>query len=540
VTLAALGLLLLAAAALKVHQLATEPTAEEDWLTGRSFLTVWVEVEIVLGLWFVSSLARRLAWATALACFSLFALVSLLKALEGEASCGCFGRLEVDPWYALVLDVGCIVALLVFRPPLRAPLRSARARVRLAAVVLLALAAGIPAAVLAIRYEPARLSSGGEILGDQRIVLLEPETWVGKPCPLLGYIDIGDRLARGRWIAVLYHHDCPHCQRRVPEFERETRRRAGRAGIAQTAMVELPPYAPPGRSLLPSDTPCLKGRVRDVRDWFVTTPTILALNEGTVTEVPEEGHSEAAGPAAPVVSPPSPNEEALPVSDEGYDFGFVEPESTHQVLLAVPNASTNPLRILKVRSECRCMTAAVSDQPVAPGEPLKVAVKLVAPKESMRYAKRVLLVTSDPKHSMAPVWIRADIGLALAVKPSPLDLGTLAVGETREGHVTVVNRSKNHARLLYSTSSTPGCVARVPAEAVSAGGAVTLPISVEGRTEGTVKTCLHVITDILSQRDLPVVIEFTVRSEAHLPEGTKQERKTSEGASGEETRPGGT
>ena len=94
VTRMVLGLLLLVAAGLKAHQLATEPVPETSLLTSRWFLIIWVETEIVLGLWFLTGLARRAAWGAALACFSVFSLVTLYKALSGDVSCGCFGRVE--------------------------------------------------------------------------------------------------------------------------------------------------------------------------------------------------------------------------------------------------------------------------------------------------------------------------------------------------------------------------------------------------------------------------------------------------------------
>jgi len=42
--------------------LATEPTAGRDLFSHRGFLRAWIEVELILSLWFVSGLARRAAW----------------------------------------------------------------------------------------------------------------------------------------------------------------------------------------------------------------------------------------------------------------------------------------------------------------------------------------------------------------------------------------------------------------------------------------------------------------------------------------------
>ena len=48
-----LGALLLVAAALKTHQLATEPVANEDIFTARWFLTGVVELEMFMGVWLI-------------------------------------------------------------------------------------------------------------------------------------------------------------------------------------------------------------------------------------------------------------------------------------------------------------------------------------------------------------------------------------------------------------------------------------------------------------------------------------------------------
>lgn len=54
----------------------------------------------------------------AVLCFACFAGVSLVKAVQGRATCGCFGSVEVSPTYTFVLDVVAVLALLRYRPPI--------------------------------------------------------------------------------------------------------------------------------------------------------------------------------------------------------------------------------------------------------------------------------------------------------------------------------------------------------------------------------------------------------------------------------------
>ena len=42
---------------------------------------------------------------------------------------------------------------------------------------------------------------------------------MGKRFPLLDYVDVGETLKDGKWLVVLYHHDCPKCMEEIPRFQ---------------------------------------------------------------------------------------------------------------------------------------------------------------------------------------------------------------------------------------------------------------------------------------------------------------------------------
>jgi hypothetical protein len=568
-----LGLLLFAAAALKTHQLATQPTPGASFLDSRSFLIFWVQVEFILGIWLCSGLALRLGYVAAVACFTLFSGVTLWKALQGEASCGCFGVLEVNPWYTLILDLTALAAAIIFRPNLRVPTPPPHARRRMTAVIALVLIAGAASGFAAALYQPASLSPDGEILGNNRFVVLEPETWAGKRFPLLPHIDVADRFAKGRWTVVLYRHDCPHCQERLPQYEREAREEGLRRGITSMAMIELPPYASADESLVPADTACLTGKVSDIRDWFVETPAVITLNDGVVmgsqdgdlplpTQVvmktpptlvagaqePQQSSTDMATAATPTMAPstlatpadtqakgtsePSPPTQAavtatsatptdkpLTVSGNSHDFGFVEPKTTHKVLVAIPNPSEKPLLIRSVRSECKCMRATVSEKTVPAGKPIEVEVVLVAPESAVRYDQRVLLQSDDPRHPNFVVRIRADVGIPLASEPSPLDLGAAAAGEKCEGEVTIRNRGKDPIRLVYSTAAKPGCFARLPVGPVPPLGTLNIPVVVTAGGAKSQNVMLLIRTDSTLQPTVEVPIRVSVGTQTGQANG---------------------
>jgi len=292
IVLRLLGVLLLTAAVLKGWQLLTEPVANSDIWSYRPFLILTVEFELALGIWLLSGLFKKAAWLAALLCFLGFSAITLYKAVTGAASCGCFGSVHVNPWITLfAVDLPAVVALAVFRPGpmfLRDLCRLAReqesiralareffsplpsiprfgATAALAIVVL-----GVSAPLLALN-KPAVVTSAYEVL--------EPETWVGKRLPILDHIDIGDKLEKGTWLLLLYHHDCPDCIKAIAKYEQMARDLAGNEDFLRIALIEVPPYG-----LLPisETTPCALGRLPDTKEWFVTTPAAALISEGKV------------------------------------------------------------------------------------------------------------------------------------------------------------------------------------------------------------------------------------------------------------------
>lgn len=117
----ALGLLLLAAAALKLHGLNVSalPRAglwSQPWV--QSTVAVW---EALLGAWLLSGSVPYAARWAALATFALFAAVSGYLGVIGVASCGCFGVIHANPWHAFAVDMAAIALLLLVRPPRTIP-----------------------------------------------------------------------------------------------------------------------------------------------------------------------------------------------------------------------------------------------------------------------------------------------------------------------------------------------------------------------------------------------------------------------------------
>lgn len=276
---------LLVAAALKGQQLATEPVGDTGLLDSRWFMLVLVESELCFALWLLAGRARKLTWCAAVLCFSGFACVSAYKGIAGEVSCGCFGALTVRPWYTFALDIAAVALLLVF-PPRTTETGIGRALMLpdwLA--VVLALVVGVPGAVAMASLRPGSMSADGQIDGEGSLVVLLPEEWNGKPFPLAEHIDVGQRLSTGQWVLVFYHPGCPECEELIQWFRTSALVDSGSAARQPVAFIEVPESGELTKKLsLPAGV-CLFGKLDNSREWFVSTPAILAVKDGMVEEV---------------------------------------------------------------------------------------------------------------------------------------------------------------------------------------------------------------------------------------------------------------
>ncbi|MFV1965061.1 MAG: hypothetical protein ACC628_06530 [Pirellulaceae bacterium] len=134
------------------------------------------------------------------------------------------------------------------------------------------------------KYRPIVLAAPGDIANAHGTLVLEPERWLGKRCPLLSLVDIGNGLAIGDWFVVLYRHDCPVCQNVLPHDRPLGGHFAQESSGPRLALVEMPPYAP--QSSAPQSLPSglLHGRLSE-GDWFVELPFAVSLVDGVVRSV---------------------------------------------------------------------------------------------------------------------------------------------------------------------------------------------------------------------------------------------------------------
>jgi len=112
--------------------------------------------------------------------------------------------------------------------------------------------------------------------------VLEPKTWIGKQLPILEHIDIADQLKQGAWLLLLYHHDCPDCQKVIREYARIARLMQRNQEDLRIALIEVPPYGPEAAT---RGVSCLRGQLTDAKEWFVKTPITVKLLSAKVYDV---------------------------------------------------------------------------------------------------------------------------------------------------------------------------------------------------------------------------------------------------------------
>ena len=281
----AAGLLLIISAALKVHQLLTEPIISQSFWSSWEFLVFHVPLELALGVWLISGLLRKAGWLAGTLCFGVFIGFTLYRALIGAESCGCFGTVHVNPWITLsAIDVPFFVAFLIFRPwdckLLPPPWPSAKNFFAVAIPTLVIIAAVTPAVIF--NRPPDKT---------EKYQVVKPEEWITQSSqadppewPMFEYIDIADALRSNIAIVIFHSHECETCHEAIPLYDQMARDMEGNQDAMRFAFIEIPPYAEPADSLVSADTPALTGRLDSSIEWIMGTPLVVVLQQGRVVK----------------------------------------------------------------------------------------------------------------------------------------------------------------------------------------------------------------------------------------------------------------
>jgi len=150
-------------------------------LASQDLHRLTILAELLLALWLLSGSAARLARAAAMVFFIVVAAVSLRMALEGQSSCGCFGRVVVHPWVTFGID-SVIATLLLGSMFLRSEmadsarmsisgtlLRGSGIAVVLIAVLMSAWGSDLSTVMARLRNQPLTMSPRNSAIGSGKV-----------------------------------------------------------------------------------------------------------------------------------------------------------------------------------------------------------------------------------------------------------------------------------------------------------------------------------------------------------------------------------
>ena len=267
-----LALILWVAASAKAAHGLTSPSVPGEFglLGGRRTDLGLAVLEAGLAIWLFSGRHPIWAWRTTLGSFMLFAGVSLAKVVAGDTSCGCFGDLDVNPWYSLMLDVLVIASMIRWRPRASRP-----------GVVLITkggigkLTAGLMIVQLSIF---ATALSRGE---NDSAVLVADRVRIDQPLSVLGNIDIRLHLQSGQWLVLFYKNHCSACTDACTKFETLAVKLGRREGRPRVSLIECPPYAP-ATNTYSGRHACYRGRLDSSQKWQLPAPFAVLIEGGIV------------------------------------------------------------------------------------------------------------------------------------------------------------------------------------------------------------------------------------------------------------------
>jgi Protein of unknown function (DUF1573)/Peptidase C39 family len=140
---ALLGVLLIVAAVLKGYHAAHDGAPSAQVFNSTKLYVLLVVAEYLLGLWLLTGLYRKVTRLATMLVFLGLTEAALWLAITGQSSCGCLGRVQLSPWFAVGIDVAIFVGLALLR--LDGPERTLRTHpLMFYGLLLVALGSAVP------------------------------------------------------------------------------------------------------------------------------------------------------------------------------------------------------------------------------------------------------------------------------------------------------------------------------------------------------------------------------------------------------------
>ena len=230
-----------------------------------------VACEFTMGTWLLVSGLSRPRFYSSIICFSLLVSVAAYETAQASPTCGCFGTVQFPAAMTAVFDASAVVALWLTRP------RNAPLAVHDSANGLFATAVVTIGGIFIV----CRVASASHN-SEKSFVDIDPAELVNRAFPFANEINGSERLELGRWLLVFYHYDCDECLEAIPAYRRLAISTCDNLNQPRVAFIAIPPFAPKGKDPVLSSPDFLHLRLRQDHEWIVTTPVVVALQDGRV------------------------------------------------------------------------------------------------------------------------------------------------------------------------------------------------------------------------------------------------------------------
>jgi Protein of unknown function (DUF1573) len=120
----------------------------------------------------------------------------------------------------------------------------------------------------------------------------------------------------------------------------------------------------------------------------------------------------------------------IEVSPLFHDFGELPQETVRRLNVTLRNVGTEMLEINNVESDCNCAVAMLADTLLAPGDSTLLHVSLSSKHASGHIIKKVMIQSTDPGAPQMVVSLTAFVRTVVAMKPSNIEFGLVARGDS--------------------------------------------------------------------------------------------------------------
>jgi hypothetical protein len=235
-------------------------------------------VEVALALWLMSGIRTAGSLLSAAVLFGMFFCWICISLIRGT-SCGCFGHIETDTRITLFTDAfiasAASTAYMLFR----------RCFKKYNSIEKSFLCMGIAAAAVQVTVVGYNIRNTSVLTPNEsplninaNRIIIYPDQWVGRLCPLPSYIQSGDRLKHGSWLVLLYKHDCQHCAKEIENYREFAQMLNGISGVPSVALVEVPPV---GQKVNYPDY-IFQSSLDIQHEWIIDTPKGVFISDGIV------------------------------------------------------------------------------------------------------------------------------------------------------------------------------------------------------------------------------------------------------------------